>query len=358
MLKQDMNEGEPKEKDAGIINESRLRTTDYVQRVTDNEQRATDNEQRSTDNEQRVTANGQRPTDHAQRATTNQPNPWLLATRPKTLGAAIVPVLVGTALAPFPYHWPSFFFALAGSLLIQIATNFINDALDFEKGADRADRLGPIRATQAGLLTPTAVKRAAVACLVAAALCGVPLILRGGVPIVVIGLASMLCAWLYTGGPFPLAYVGLGEIFVILFFGVIAVGGSFYLQALTITRDAVLMGIAIGLLAAALLAINNLRDIPTDRASGKGTLAVRFGATFARSEVAVFAILPYVIAITLALIRPQWSLLFVLITLPRALMMIGCAWRGEGIALNRCLGMAGSLLWAYGLLFTLCAVYR
>jgi 1,4-dihydroxy-2-naphthoate octaprenyltransferase len=283
-------------------------------------------------------------------------NPWFLAARPKTLSAAVVPVLVGTFSATSPRHWPSFVFALVASVLIQIATNFINDALDFEKGADTAERLGPVRVTQAGLLTAGTVKRGAYACLVLAALCGVPLILRGGWPIAAIGVLSILAAYAYTGGPYPLAYRGHGEVFVILFFGVIAVCGSFYLQTLAFRFKVLAMGIAVGCLAAALLAINNLRDLPTDLASNKRTLAVRFGPRFARLEIATFVLLPFAIVLGVAAAASQWSLNLVLIAAPLAILVIACVFRSAGTALNRCLAMAGALQWAFGILYVIGAV--
>src|SRR5882724_10093076 len=214
--------------------------------------------------------------------------PWLLAARPKTLAAAVTPVLVGTALArdgAMAIHWSSFAFALLGSVLIQIGTNYVNDALDFKKGADTDTRLGPLRVTQAGLLSADAVLRGAYVCFVLAALCGIPLIVRGGWPIAVIGVASIIAAYAYTGGPYPLAYHGLGEIFVMVLFGFVAVCGSFYLQRLALDQTAWIGGLAVGALAVVILAINNLRDIDNDRASNKRTLAARFGPRFASAEI-------------------------------------------------------------------------
>src|SRR5947199_4681718 len=221
--------------------------------------------------------------------------PWLLAARPKTLAAAVTPVLVGTALACIHSNvdWPPFVFALLGAVFIQIGTNYVNDALDFKKGADTHARLGPLRVTQAGLLDADAVLRGAYVCFAIAALCGIPLIVRGGWPIAIAGVASILAAYAYTGGPYPLAYHGLGELFVMAFFGVVAVGGTYYLQRLRIDRDALLAGVACGALAIVLLAINNLRDLENDRASNKRTLAARFGRGFARTEIAVMALLPF-----------------------------------------------------------------
>ena len=275
---------------------------------------------------------------------------WLLAARPKTLSAAVVPVLIGSALAahePAAITWWVFWCALIGALLIQIATNFINDALDYEKGADTSERLGPIRVTQAGLLGPDAVMRAAWLCLFGAALCGLPLIYRGGWPMLVIGVASIIAAYAYTGGPFPLAYKGLGEIFVIVFFGLIAVGGTFYAHSLQWTSAAVLGGVAAGSLATVLIVINNLRDVEGDRRSNKRTTVVRFGESFARTEIAFFALAPFV---AVALIgRPP--LLLTLLALPLALVVIVRAWRSRGAQLNGALALGGALQWLFGILF-------
>jgi len=273
---------------------------------------------------------------------------WLLASRPKTLSAAIVPVLMGTALAarePAAVSWGLFTCTLAGAVLIQIATNFINDAIDFKKGTDTGERLGPTRVTQAGLLSANAVMTAAWLCLAGAALCGIPLILRGGWPLLVIGLASMAMAYAYTGGPYPLAYHGLGELFVVIFFGLVAVGGTFYLQSLQLTRNALLAGFAAGSLATVMIVINNLRDIEGDCRSNKRTLAARFGERFARLEAVFFALAPFV-----AVLPITW---LPLLALPLALLVIACASRGRGAALNRCLGIGGALQWTFGILFVI-----
>ena len=274
-------------------------------------------------------------------------NPWIVAARPKTLAAAVVPVLVGFSLARFA-HWPSFAFALLGALFIQIGTNFVNDALDFRKGADTHERLGPLRVTQAGLLSADMVLRGAYLSFALAAVCGVPLIMRGGWPILAIGVTSIAAAYAYTGGPYPLAYHGLGELFVMVFFGVVAVGGTYYLQTLTIDRDALLAGVACGALAIVLLAINNLRDLANDRASGKRTLAARFGPRFARVEIGVMALAPFVIVRII-------DFRGVLFIVPLALFVIVCAVRSEGRALNRCLALAGMLEWAFGIAFVITA---
>lgn len=272
----------------------------------------------------------------------------MLAARPKTLSAAIVPVAMAAALAWPRIDWPILGCALVGAVLIQIATNFINDALDFKKGADTAERLGPVRVTQAGLIKPETVMRAAYLCLFGAALCGIPLIYRAGWPLLMIGLLSIAMAYAYTGGPYPLAYHGLGELFVILFFGLIAVGGTYYVLTLQWSIDALWAGLAAGSLATVLIVINNLRDVESDRRSAKQTLAVRFGEVFARVEVALFALLPFVVA---PLISRR--LLITLLALPLAIALLVRVRRSHGAALNRCLGMAGALQWAFGVLFVI-----
>lgn len=219
---------------------------------------------------------------------------WILAARPKTLPAAVVPVWVGA----MPWlvdgnaltgSWLLFALTLASCLCIQIATNLFNDAVDYHKGADTAARLGPTRVTAAGLLSPRAVMTGALLfCGLASAL-SIPLILARGWPIVAIGIVSLYFAYGYTGGPLPLAYRGLGELFVIVFFGFVAVLGSAFVQGDDWNnRDTWFLGAQCGLYSAILIAINNLRDIDEDRSTGKRTLAVRFGPGFARFEIGLF----------------------------------------------------------------------
>jgi 1,4-dihydroxy-2-naphthoate octaprenyltransferase len=273
-------------------------------------------------------------------------NAWIVAARPKTLSAAVVPVMAGASLVRGPLNWPLLACTLVGAVLIQIATNYINDALDFRKGADTSERLGPLRVTSAGLLSSDAVMRGAYLCLFGAALCGVPLIVHAGWSLLAIGVASIVAAYAYTGGPYPLAYRGLGEIFVIAFFGIVAVCGTYFVQTRSWSRAAVFAGIGVGCLATVLLVINNLRDVASDRVSDKRTTVVRFGEAFARIEIAICALLPFVVAIVLR----RW---FALIALPLALIVIASAWRGSGRALNKSLALAGLLQWAYGFLFLL-----
>lgn len=278
-------------------------------------------------------------------------SPWLLAARPRTLSAAVVPVLIGTSLAPRQTDWVIAACALFGAVFIQIGTNFVNDALDYEKGADSSDRLGPIRVTQAGLLPGRTVLRGAFVSFFLAVLCGIPLVLRGGWPLLLIGLSSIAAAYAYTGGPYPLAYHGLGELFVILFFGFVAVGGSYYVQSMTIDAPVLLAGLAAGSLATVLLVINNLRDIESDRGSGKRTLAVRFGERFAHAEVLFFALVPFLTLFALSALRNRPSLLAPLLAAPLAIVVIRCTTAHTGRELNRCLGFAGVLQWVFGILF-------
>lgn len=281
-------------------------------------------------------------------------NSWILAARPKTLAAAVVPVMIGTALAakgPLPLDWWLFACTLGGALFIQIGTNFVNDALDFKKGTDTAERLGPLRVTQAGLLSAEAVIRGAYVCFFLAALCGIPLVLHSGWPLLLIGLASIAAAYAYTGGPYPLAYHGLGELFVLAFFGVIAVSGTYYIHREQLDWTAVAMGVAAGLLAIALLAINNLRDARNDVRTGKRTMAVRFGEGFARIEIVVAVLMPFLIVLLIAYVRSRWWLMTPWVALPLACVLLVRVYRSEGAALNRCLAMCGALQWAFGLLF-------
>ncbi|HUP65487.1 MAG TPA: 1,4-dihydroxy-2-naphthoate polyprenyltransferase [Thermoanaerobaculia bacterium] len=281
---------------------------------------------------------------------------WILASRPKTLTAAVIPVLVGTVLAASESGrviWLWSLLALAGAILIQIGTNLINDALDFEKGTDRADRLGPQRVTASGLIDAPRVKIGGWIAFALAALTGVPLILRGGVPLLIIGVASIIAGYLYTGGPYPLAYHGLGEIFVILFFGVVAVGGTYYLQTLSLNVSAIVSGLAVGLLSTVLLAVNNLRDMEDDQLTHKRTMAVRFGRRFAVLEIAVCALTPLALGLWW-LARGEWiAAVLPLALVPLAVSIVRSARQDRGAILNRTLGKAAALHAGYGVLFSI-----
>jgi 1,4-dihydroxy-2-naphthoate polyprenyltransferase len=278
--------------------------------------------------------------------------PWLLALRPKTLSAAVVPVLVGTAVvvaqATDWRPWISWC-ALACALLIQIATNFFNDAIDFKKGADREGRLGPKRVTQSGLLSAQAVTVAGVVAGLGALAFGVPLVLEGGWPIVAIGLVSLILSYAYTGGPYPLAYRGLGDLFVFIFFGLVAVGGVVYLHLGEWGVDAIVAGMQVGLLGTVLIAINNFRDHQQDRAVGKMTLAARFGAEFARNEITILLIFVYLLGFWWALTARWAAALLPILSLPLAWFI----WRGTRLnepspLLNRYLVLSGALQLLFG----------
>ena len=213
---------------------------------------------------------------------------WWEAARPRTLPAAIAPVVVASALA-----WQEETFragaaaaCLGFALLIQIGTNYANDYFDFVKGADTAARVGPRRAVAAGLVSAGTMKRAMILVFAAAFAVGLTLLAYGGWPLLVIGVTSILCGVLYTGGPYPLAYHGWGDVFVFIFFGLVAVTATFFVQAGRVSTEAWLIGAGIGALATNILVVNNYRDIETDRAANKRTLAVRFGPAFARLQFA------------------------------------------------------------------------
>ncbi len=211
---------------------------------------------------------------------------WVSALRPRTLPAAVAPVLVGSGLA-----WRDGCFdgraaglCLGFGLLVQIGTNFANDYYDFIKGADTAARVGPRRAVAAGWVAPGTMRAAMVGVLAAAFACGLGLIAWGGPWLLLVGLASILCGVAYTGGPWPLAYHGLGDLFVFLFFGLVAVGATYFVQAGTLGADVWLAAVPVGLLAANILIVNNYRDMETDAAAGKRTLVVRWGRGWARAQ--------------------------------------------------------------------------
>ena len=281
---------------------------------------------------------------------------WLLAARPKTLPAAVVPVLVGSAVAAAhdAFTWLPALVALVCALLIQIGTNFANDYFDFIKGADSEERIGPLRVVQSGLIKPSTVRNAMIVVFALTFILGLYLVSVGGWPILVIGIASLFCAVIYTAGPFPLAYVGLGDVFVFLFFGVVAVTGTYYVQALDWSIDAFIASLPVGAISTAILVVNNYRDIDTDRVAGKKTLAVRIGRKATRMEYVLLLLLAYVVPLLQALIQrqPLW-LLLPLLSLPLAWKMFGIVRTStDGEVLNAVLAGTGRLLALYGLLYS------
>jgi 1,4-dihydroxy-2-naphthoate octaprenyltransferase len=278
---------------------------------------------------------------------------WLIAVRPRTLPLAVAPVLVGTgvALGEGRASAPEALAALWCALWLQIGANLANDAFDAARGADGADRLGPPRATAAGWLAPGVVKRAAAAALALAALGGLALALAGGWPILALGALAIAAALAYTGGPWPFGYRGLGEAAVVLFFGGVAVAGTYFVQARALSAAALAAALAPGALAAAVLAVNNLRDRAGDARAGKRTLAVRFGERFARGEVAALIGLAVALPVPLAVAFGRPLLLASLLLAPRALALARRVLSGEdGPALNETLAATARLAFAHGLL--------
>lgn len=224
--------------------------------------------------------------------------PWLMAARPKTLTAAFIPILVVTLLAwrdRENIDWMLSVYAFFSAILIQIGTNLINDAIDFKKGADTSERLGFTRVTQIGLLTPQQVLSGGMIAFAFALALGVPLIVQGGWPVSCLLAVSVLLGYGYTGGPYPLAYHGLGDLFVLIFFGFAATGFVYYILVGEWSMLSLLLGAQIGLLATVIIAINNLRDVVGDTKANKRTLPVRFGVPFAKKEIAYLLFIPFIL---------------------------------------------------------------
>jgi 1,4-dihydroxy-2-naphthoate polyprenyltransferase len=274
---------------------------------------------------------------------------WVMAARPATLPAAVAPVLVGTAVAVHARHFRAlpFLAALVAAVLIQIGTNFANDLFDYHKGADTTARLGPVRVTQSGLISARAVAYATALTFSAAVLVGLYLVAVGGLPILLIGVASIAAAILYTGGPWPLGYHGLGDVFVFIFFGLIAVTGSYYVQAGAVG------GAAIAAAVTAILVVNNVRDIETDRAAGKRTLAVRLGRRASRVQYALLVATAYAVPLLLWLAHvTSWLFWLPWLTAPLAYQLIRTvSTHADGPTLNRALKGTGRLHLLFGLLF-------
>ncbi len=281
---------------------------------------------------------------------------WLMAARPRTLPAAVAPVLVGTALAGFAgiFHPLRFIAALLGAVFIQVGTNLSNDYSDARRGADTEDRLGPVRVTAGGLVPPRQVLIATYVSFGIAVLFGIYLIAVAGWGLLLVGAASILAGVAYTGGPKPYGYEGLGEVFVFLFFGVVAVAGSFFVQVQHLHWEAFALSVPVGLLAAAILVVNNFRDIDTDRRAGKRTLAVRLGRARTRDLFAVIVYLAYLLAPVTWLFGPltAWVLLPWL-TLPVAAPLVRQVRNHtDGPSLNAALAQTGMLQLAFCMLLS------
>ena len=285
----------------------------------------------------------------------NKTTAWFLACRPKTLSVSLSPVLVGTAVAWHDTHavlWLPLLAAALGAALIQIGTNLFNDVGDFLRGTDTPGRLGPRRATAEGWLTPGMVKAGAWLSFALAFLCGIYLVWHGGWPIVAIGLASLAAGWAYTGGPKPIAYGPLGEVFVFIFFGQVAVGGSYYLQTLSITPMALIAATLVGIHAAAVITVNNYRDHDGDKANGKNTLAVRLGRPATRHVYTAEMLSPYALLPLLA--NLGWPAALPLLSLPLTLKLIGRFHReAPGPVFNNILAATAGLQLMFALLLLL-----
>ena len=276
---------------------------------------------------------------------------WLTAARPRTLPAAVAPVLVGTSLAIRygTFHPLAFIAALVGAMAIQIGTNLSNDYSDARRGADAEDRLGPVRVTAGGLVPPPQVLVATYTTFGLAVLCGVYLIAVAGWLLLAVGAASILAGVLYTGGPRPYGYEGLGELFVFLFFGVVAVTGSYYVQRRSLPWEAFVLAIPVGVMIAAILVVNNIRDIDSDRRANKRTLAVRLGRERTRSMFVAMLAVAFASGLICWLAGPlsPWLLLTVL-AVPLAVRVARTVWtHSDGPTLNAALAQTGILALLY-----------
>lgn len=281
---------------------------------------------------------------------------WILASRPKTLPAAIAPVLVGTALAiqVGKFNFFAFLTALVCSVLIQIGTNFVNDLYDFLSGKDSENRLGPQRALASGLITVTEMKFAIYFTFITTFILGMYLVYVAGWIIFLVGVLSIFAGIAYTAGPYPLAYNGLGDIFVFIFFGFVGTVGTYFVQTLELSGLAIWASIPVGALITNILVVNNYRDIDEDKISGKNTLAVKFGRTFTRIQYLTFMILSYAILIVVYFTYKQSITIFLpLVSLPLAIKLIRMIFILNGTDLNKTLELTAKLSALYGLLFAI-----
>lgn len=281
---------------------------------------------------------------------------WVLASRPKTLPAAVVPIIVGSSLA---YSEDKFILlnsliALFCSLLIQIGTNFVNDLYDFLKGSDKKDRKGPQRVLANGFISVKEMKIGSVLIFLLAFVAGLYLVYVGGIVVLLIGVASILAGIAYTAGPFPLAYNGLGDLFVFIFFGIVATAGTYYVNAFEFSLLSLLASIPVGALITNILLVNNYRDINEDKAANKKTTAVIFGRNFARRQYIFLIILSYLIPITFFVFYNYSYLIFLpLLSIPLAAHLIKTLYKHDGEALNKTLELTAKFSGLYGILFSI-----
>jgi 1,4-dihydroxy-2-naphthoate octaprenyltransferase len=281
-------------------------------------------------------------------------NAWMLAIRPRTLPAAAAGVVMGSALA-----WRDGYFRLDAvlvclltALLLQVGSNLANDVFDFERGTDTAERLGPTRVTQAGMLTPKQVKIGMVVVFALSILLGLYLAWLGGWVIILLGIAAIISAIAYTGGPFPIGYYGLGDIFVFIFFGLASVAGTYYIQAGSVTPAVWWMTIPPGLIITAILVVNNLRDLENDRKAGKHTLAVRLGEQGAKIQYMLCMVIAYLILIPVAWTGMiPWPTFLAWFSLPLAIQAVQVVLTQKGRPLNAALAKTGQTALVFSLLF-------
>ena len=279
---------------------------------------------------------------------------WILASRPRTLPAAVVPVLVGTAIAinNGKFEYSAAIVALLCSLLIQIGTNFVNDLFDFLKGTDKEGRVGPSRMVANGIITPAEMKGGIIASFGISFLLGLYLVYLGGINVLLIGIASILAGIAYTAGPFPLAYNGLGDIFVFLFFGFVGTVGTYYVQAKEVSAFVYWASVPVGALITNILVVNNYRDRAEDKENGKNTLAVLFGPRFARLQYITFMLISYAVLVIVYFTFKKSIFVFLpLLSIPVSVKLIKMIFTLEGHDLNKALELTAKLSGLYAILF-------
>ena len=283
----------------------------------------------------------------------------LIAIRPKTLSASIAPVLVGSSIAFNSSHFNMqiFFLTFISAIFIQIGTNFANDVYDFINGADNDERIGPTRAVQANLISVRAMKCLTIISFLLSVICGLPLVIQGGYPILLVGILSIISGYAYTGGPYPLGYNGWGDIFVFIFFGPIAVCGTFFLQLGYVSIESIISGIIMGCLSVTLLCINNIRDVETDRNVGKRTIAVRFGVMFVKILFISLFLISYLLlaylSFNLSYLNTNVFFLLLIITVPLCIKLNFDVFKLKSHSLNRLLSNVSVFIIIFSLLFIL-----
>lgn len=286
---------------------------------------------------------------------------WFLATRPKTLPASTAPVILGSAAAfsDGKINWTLAVITIICALLIQIIVNFINEIYDFKKGVDTDERLGPTRGVATGSINGKAMKNASIALIIITFALGMILVFSSDYKIFIVGILSLLFAWLYTGGPYPLSYHGIADIFVLIFFGIIAVCGTYYVQTGTVTKAVFIASFSPGLFSMNILGVNNLRDLKTDQAAGKTTLAVRFGSKFA---IILYDILNYtaclLVPYLLAYNTVSFYMLIPMAALPFSIILSKNIRKKTGKELNSQLAGTGKLLLLHSILISISFIIK